>query len=140
MRHPPPASFKQQQIRLAQPTIVCVGSFARRLNFLSTPIDVGRGGRGRSGKNPERGKGGRDHWAKLGTLAFAGGGLPMGQVIGKSDRRNGEPADNPISPNMMMGTILHTLFDFGRLRVAQGIPLELIQRVEDSHPIPELVI
>ena len=23
-------------------------------------------------------KGGRDHWAKLGTLAFAGGGLPMG--------------------------------------------------------------
>ena len=85
-------------------------------------------------------KGGRDHWAKLGTLAFAGGGLPMGQVIGKSDRRNGEPADNPISPNMMMGTILHTLFDFGKLRVAQGIPSELIQRVEDSHPIPQLVI
>ena len=84
-------------------------------------------------------RGGRDHWAKLGTLAFAGGGLPMGQVIGKADRRNGEPADNPVSPNMMMGTILHTLFDFGKLRIAQGITPELIQRVEDAHPIPELV-
>jgi len=85
-------------------------------------------------------KGGRDHWAKLGTLAFAGGGLPMGQVIGKSDRRNGEPADNPVSPNMMMGTILHTLFDFGKLRIAQGIPTEIVKRVEDAHPIPELVV
>ena len=84
-------------------------------------------------------KGGRDHWAKLGTLAFAGGGLPMGQVIGKADRRNGEPADNPISPNMMMGTILHTLFDFGKLRIAQGIPTEIVKRVEDAHPIPELI-
>ena len=84
-------------------------------------------------------RGGRDHWAKLGTLAFAGGGLPMGQVIGKADRRNGEPADNPISPNMMMGTILHTLFDFGQLRIAQGIPSEIIKLVEDAHPIPELI-
>ncbi len=85
-------------------------------------------------------RGGRDHWAKLGTLAFAGGGLPMGQVIGKADRRNGEPADNPISPNMMMGTILHTLFDFGKMRIAQSITPELIQRVENAHPIPELVV
>ena len=93
------------------------------------------------GRTPKINKrGGRDHWAKLGTLAFAGGGLPMGQVIGKADRRNGEPADNPISPNMMMGTILHTLFDFGKLRIAQGITPELIKRVEEAHPIPELVI
>lgn len=84
-------------------------------------------------------KGGRDHWAKLGTLAFAGGGLPMGQVIGRADRRNGEPSDNPISPSMMMGTILRTLFDFGQLRIAQGIPQEIIRHVEDAHPIPQLV-
>lgn len=83
-------------------------------------------------------KGGRDHWAKLGTLAFAGGGLPMGQVIGRADRRNGEPSDNPIDPSMMMGTILRTLFDFGQLRVAQGIPQEIIQHVENARPIPEL--
>ena len=85
-------------------------------------------------------KGGRDHWSKLGTLAFAGGGLPMGQVIGRADRRNGEPSDNPISPSMMMGTILHTLFDYGQLRIAQGIPQEIIKHIEDAHPIPELSI
>ena len=85
-------------------------------------------------------KGGRDHWAKLGTLAFAGGGLPMGQVIGRADRRNGEPSDNPISPSMMMGTILRTLFDFGQLRIAQGIPQEIIRHVENAHPISELSI
>ena len=83
-------------------------------------------------------KGGRDHWAKLGTLAFAGGGLPMGQVIGQADRRNGEPSDNPVSPNMMMGTILRTLFDFGQLRIAQGIPQQIIRHIEDAHPIPGL--
>ena len=85
-------------------------------------------------------RGGRDHWAKLGTLAFAGGGLPMGQVIGRADRRNGEPSDNPISPSMMMGTILRTLFDFGQLRIAQGIPQEIIRHVENAHPISELTI
>jgi len=80
-------------------------------------------------------KGGRDHWAKLGTLAFAGGGLPMGQVIGRADRRNGEPSDNPVSPSMMMGTILRTLLDYGQLRIAQGIPQEIVRHVEDAHPI-----
>jgi hypothetical protein len=83
-------------------------------------------------------RGGRDHWAKLGTLAFAGGGLPMGQVIGRADRRNSEPSDNPVSPSMMMGTILRTLFDFGQLRIAQGIPQEIIKHVEDAHPISGL--
>jgi hypothetical protein len=83
-------------------------------------------------------KGGRDHWAKLGTLAFAGGGLPMGQVIGRADRRNGEPSENPVNPSMMMGTILRTLFDYGQLRIAQGIPQEIISHVEDAQPIPSL--
>ena len=41
---------------------------------------------------------------------------------------------------MMMGTILHTLFDFGKLRIAQGIPTEIVKRVEDAHPIPELAV
>jgi len=40
---------------------------------------------------------------------------------------------------MMMGTILRTLFDFGQLRIAQGIPQEIIRHVEDAHPIPQLI-
>src|SRR6185503_2112576 len=40
--------------------------------------------------------GGRDHWANLCTLALAGGGLKMGQVIGQSDRQNRQPTTTPI--------------------------------------------
>jgi len=83
-------------------------------------------------------KGGRDHWAKLGTLAFAGGGLRMGQVVGESDRTASEPATTPIGPAQMMSTILHTLFDVGRLRLESGVPRELLTLVE-TPPIAELV-
>jgi uncharacterized protein (DUF1501 family) len=82
--------------------------------------------------------GGRDHWANLGTLAFAGGGLKVGQVVGRSDRNNGEPATDPVTPQMMMATILHTLFDIGQLRVARGLPRELTSVVEKAQPIREL--
>jgi uncharacterized protein (DUF1501 family) len=84
-------------------------------------------------------KGGRDHWARLCTLAFAGGGLPGGAVIGRADHRNGEPAAHPVSPKDMMGTIFHTLFDMGQLRIARGLPQELIQQMEDMAPIKGLI-
>jgi uncharacterized protein (DUF1501 family) len=83
-------------------------------------------------------RGGRDHWANLGTLAFAGGGLKVGQVIGRSDRNNAEPASDPVTPQMMMATILHTLFDIGQLRVARGVPRELMSLAENGQPIREL--
>ena len=48
------------------------------------------------GRTPKINKnGGRDHWANLCTLALFGGGLKMGQVIGKSARDNGVPATDP---------------------------------------------
>ncbi len=88
------------------------------------------------GRTPRINKtGGRDHWARLGTLAFAGGGLPGGAVIGAADRQNGEPADSPVTPRAMLGTIFHRLFDVGQLRVARGLPRELVQLVEGAEPI-----
>src|SRR5437868_11654025 len=42
---------------------------------------------GEMGRSPRLNNGGgRDHHANLTTLLFAGGGLQMGQVIGRSDR------------------------------------------------------
>src|SRR5207237_9489921 len=58
-------------------------------------------------------KGGRDHWGNLGPLLLSGGGLRMGQVIGRSDRNAGEPASNPVRIQNLIATILHTLFDVG---------------------------
>ena len=82
--------------------------------------------------------GGRDHWAKLGTLAFAGGGLQMGQVIGQSARGADVPGTDPISTPEMMATVMHTLFDVGQLRLRQGLPPELTRLVENGQPIQEL--
>jgi hypothetical protein len=83
-------------------------------------------------------KGGRDHWSKLSTLAFAGGGLRMGQVIGQSSREADIPASDPVSTPELMATVMHTLFDVGKLRVAPGIPRELSERIESGHPIAAL--
>ena len=84
-------------------------------------------------------KGGRDHWARLCTLAFAGGGLPGGAVVGSADRQNGEPASEPVTLGNMMGTIFHTLFDMGELRVARGIPNGILRELEAMKPIRGLV-
>lgn len=52
---------------------------------------------------------GRDHWAPLSTLAFAGGGLKVGQVVGESSARAESPKSRPISPQDMMATLFHVL-------------------------------
>lgn len=91
------------------------------------------------GRTPKINKnGGRDHWANLCTLAFWGGGLKMGQVIGKSDRNNGVPATTPYSTPNLLSTVMHTLFDVGVLRVTRSVPSNLVKLVEDHKPIEEL--
>ena len=81
--------------------------------------------------------GGRDHYAELTPLLFAGGGLKMGQVIGQSDRTASQPATEPYDPRHLLGTVMHTLFDVGKLRVARGVSREMLQMTEHE-PIPGL--
>ena len=52
---------------------------------------------------------GRDHWAKVQTVFFAGGGVKGGTVIGSSDKDGGYPASNPQKPDNMAATIYHAL-------------------------------
>ncbi len=84
-------------------------------------------------------KAGRDHWGNLCTLAFAGGGLPMGQVIGGSDRTASRPGGEPVTPANLLATIMHTLFDVGQLRLDAGVPVELARIITANAPIPQLV-
>ena len=84
-------------------------------------------------------KGGRDHWGNLCTLAFAGGGLPMGQVIGRSNRTASVPAGDVVTSPNVLATIMHTLLDPGELRVAQGIPSDIVQAITQAAPIPQLM-
>jgi hypothetical protein len=90
---------------------------------------------GEMGRSPRiNAKGGRDHWGNLAPLLLAGGGLPMGRVIGQSTRNGGEPATEPITNRHLVSTILHSLFDIGQLRIQRGLPREL-QQVTEWPPI-----
>jgi hypothetical protein len=90
---------------------------------------------GEMGRTPRiNQKGGRDHWGNLGPLLLAGGGLPEGVVIGKSSSNGGDPATEPVRIPNLIGTIVHTLFDVGKLRVTRGVSRELLQ-MSDYPPI-----
>lgn len=53
--------------------------------------------------------GGRDHWPGLSTLAFSGGGLKMGQVVGTSSEKAEHPTSSPYQPKDLMATLFHVL-------------------------------
>ena len=91
------------------------------------------------GRTPKIGKNsGRGHWANLCPLLYAGGGLKMGQVIGKSNEKAEVPASDPISPGNMMSSIMHTVFDVGKMRLDSTVPRNLSQLLQNNPPIEEL--
>jgi uncharacterized protein (DUF1501 family) len=95
---------------------------------------------GEMGRSPRiNGKGGRDHWGNLGPLLLAGGGLPMGRVIGRSNRDGSAPQSEPVSVKNLIATILHTLFDVGQLRLLPDLPREFAQTMASWEPIPGLI-
>jgi hypothetical protein len=94
---------------------------------------------GEMGRTPRINKnGGRDHYGNLTPLAFAGGGLRMGQVIGQSDANATEPTTRPYGPPNLLATIMQTLLDVGELRVTRGIPPELVRAASEEEPVVEL--
>ena len=52
---------------------------------------------------------GRDHWGRVQTAFFAGGGVRGGAVVGASDRFGGEPASDPQRPEDFAATLYHAL-------------------------------
>ncbi|MCS7047329.1 MAG: DUF1501 domain-containing protein, partial [Gemmataceae bacterium] len=69
---------------------------------------------------------GRDHWAPLSTLALAGGGLRMGQVVGESSAKAEVPKTTPIRPLDLMATVFHVL----------GMPRDLHYNDPSGRPTP----
>jgi hypothetical protein len=82
---------------------------------------------GEFGRTPRiNGNAGRDHWAPLSTLALAGGGLRMGQVVGESSSRAEVPRTRPITPQDLMATVFHVL----------GLPQGLHYNDPTGRPMP----
>src|SRR5262249_44825234 len=95
---------------------------------------------GEMGRTPRINRaGGRDHWGNLAPLLLHGGGLRMGQVIGRSNAQGGEPASNPIRIQNLIATILHTLFEVGEVRLIPGLPREIAQVMTGWEAIAGLV-
>ena len=95
---------------------------------------------GEFGRTPRINKnGGRDHWGNQCTLAFIGGGLRMGQVVGRSDRTGSAPASDPVSSGNVLATIMHTLFDIGKVRILPGLAKDVEQIITGNEPIRQLV-
>lgn len=95
---------------------------------------------GEFGRTPRiNGDAGRDHWGPLCTLALAGGGLKMGQVVGESSARAEVPKTTPINPRDLMATIFHVLGIDRRQQVVDpsGRPQYLLP--ETARPIAELI-
>ncbi|MBA4067213.1 MAG: DUF1501 domain-containing protein [Isosphaera sp.] len=90
---------------------------------------------GRSGLDKNLG---RHHHPKICPLVFAGGGLRHGQVVGQSDRRGSEPATEPVTIADLHATVLHALFDVGRMRADAGVPAKVLDRATAGTPIREL--
>ena len=93
---------------------------------------------GEMGRTPRRNRdGGRDHYPNLTTLAFAGGGLKMGQVIGRSDRLVAQPATERFTPKHLLATVMNTLLDLGEVRVRSGLG-RVATTLTEGEPIPGL--
>jgi len=91
------------------------------------------------GRSPRRNRdGGCDHWGNLATLLLAGGGLHMGQVIGRSDRTASSPATERFGPPHLLSTVMHTLLDVGEVRVQRELG-NVANVTSDGAPIAGLM-
>ena len=82
---------------------------------------------------------GRDHWGNTFSVLFGGGGMKMGQTIGRSSARGEHVVDRPIDPQDVAATIYrHLGIDARSVTFYDNLdrPLPLLDRGE---PIRELV-
>jgi uncharacterized protein (DUF1501 family) len=74
------------------------------------------------------GQPGREHWARAMSVLMSGGGMPMGQVIGATNRLGEEPAERAITPNDLLAT-WYAYF---------GVPLDTQFVDHTGRPVPIL--
>ena len=80
---------------------------------------------------------GRDHWSRAMSIAFAGAGVPGGQIIGHTDREAADVSSQPYTPYDYAETVYRKLgIDTERrLTMPDGRPIDFS---EGGRPIDEL--
>jgi hypothetical protein len=77
---------------LDETLVICMGEHGRTPQIDSAPVGAAR-----------------HHWSQVYSAALAGGGVPRGAVVGRSDAIGGEVLDTPISPKDIHATAFHLL-------------------------------
>jgi hypothetical protein len=75
-----------------------------------------------------QGQPGREHWSRAMSALVAGGGLPMGQVIGATNHKGEEPSVRPVSPEDLLATLYRYL----------DVPLDTAFTDPTGRPVPLL--
>jgi hypothetical protein len=84
---------------------------------------------GEFGRTPKVNKDvGRDHWAKAGSMIFAGAGVQAGKVIGATDKDGAFVIDRPIRPPDVAFTVFDALGinPHNQLLTPEGRPVEIL--------------
>ena len=95
---------------------------------------------GEFGRTPRINKyAGRDHWGRTFSVLISGGGMKMGQAVGRSNWRGEHVVSRPLSPEDVVATVYHHLGIDGAKtwfpdRLDRPMPL-----VVDGRPIRELI-
>jgi hypothetical protein len=96
---------------------------------------------GEFGRTPKiNANAGRDHWAKNTFALLSGGGMPLGQVIGTTNKFAEEPVDRPVHFQEIFATIYRNLgIDVEQTTVTDlnGRPRYLVDA--GHRPLPELL-
>jgi hypothetical protein len=81
---------------------------------------------------------GRDHWPEANVALFAGGGMPMGEVIGATDAKGARPTTTPYGPQNVLATIYRFLGIDPSMTFLDhnGRPVYVL---DDREPIKELI-
>ena len=95
---------------------------------------------GEFGRTPKVNKSaGRDHWSRNTFAILAGGGMPVGQVIGTTNRYAEEPSDRPVHFQEVFATLYRNLgIDINQTTIADlnGRPRYLLE--PGYQALPEL--
>ncbi|MDB6152352.1 MAG: hypothetical protein JWL90_805 [Chthoniobacteraceae bacterium] len=82
------------------------------------------------GRSPKINKdAGRDHWPRVFSVAFAGGGFKRGLIYGSSDPTGSEPDQNPLSVEDMAATVYNQLGIRGtkKLMAPGNRPIDIVR-------------
>ncbi len=108
--------------------VSCLIADLAERGLLENTLVVMMGEFGRTPKiNPNAG---RDHHPLANSLLMAGGGIPGGLVIGRTDARGDSPADRPVTPSDLAATVFTALGinPEGRFETPDGQPIRLVDK------------